>query len=844
DTYQVIPGQTMQYRAMVVNGTCPPDSSNIVLVTVGTIPVPSGTGATRCGPGPVTLQGTGNGTLRWYAAPAGGIPLGTGSPFNTNVTGSTTFYLEDNVSGGSGGVSPILVTEMSLDGTDYLELQNVSNQPVDVTGWQVAINNSYTDINVVNANVQVLSGIMQPAEIITFTDNAAGPNYWGSNMLWNPGAYPTFTGWVIILDNNNNLVEFEANNWPDANIQGMSPVINGNTITIGSNWTGDGVDISGAAGFTVSRQGNSDNNNPGDFQITTNSIGTTNAGMVLPFTGFGCSSPRVPINVTVTPSDAVSIAATLQALCLGDSTVLTASSTNLNYNYTWSPATGLSSTTGATVTAGPVTTITYTVVGDDGTCANIDSITIAVGPVSVAGTATITTDSICLGSNTILQLAGSVGNIQWQGNTGSGWFDETGAGNTTAQYTVSPLVSTDYRAVVISGGCDPDTSILLHLEVLTITDPVTVNDTICGPGVVNLTASGTGLLNWFTSQTGGVPVNTGVAYSPNISATTTYYVQASAGGIINVGPSTNAFGNQGSLTGNDWGLQFDVTQQATIDRIYVYPQQTGPIIINLRDALGGPILNTITANVTAFTGKTAVDLGFTVNALTGYRLELAAGGPTLGYNITNAAYPYTVTGSPLTITGYVNPNFATGNLYYFFYDWEVSTGCKSNFIPVTGVVFPLPTVPTITQNWNTLTSSPAAGYQWYLNGNIIPGATGQSYNMTQPGTYTVVITDANGCTATSNPFIVTALGINEFESTGISVYPNPVSSKLFINFPPSLSEHPSLRISNTIGAIVYEEKNITNVPQMEIDLKNFAEGIYMLEIKTNDLNYRKVFLKL
>ncbi|MEO5572678.1 MAG: T9SS type A sorting domain-containing protein [Bacteroidia bacterium] len=843
DAYQVIPGQTMQYRAWVINGACVPDSSNIVLVTVGTIPVPSGTGATRCGPGQVTLTGTGIGSLRWFTVPTGGTPVGTGSPFNVNVLGSATFYLEDNVSGGSGGVSPILVTEMDLGNNDYLELQNVSNQPVDVTGWQVAVNNSYTDINNVNANVQVLSGIMLPGDIITFTDNAAGPNYWGSNILWNPGAYPTFTGWVIILDNNNILKEFVALNWPDANIQAMNPVVNGNPITIGSNWNGNGIDITTAtAGLTVSRQANSDNNNLNDFQIMSSTIGTTNTNMVLPFSGFGCSSPRVTINVTVTPSDAITIMATQAALCLGDSSTLTATSINSNYSYSWSPSTGLNTTAGPTVIANPVTTITYTVVGDDGTCANIDSISISVGPTSVSGAATISTDTICVGTTATLFLSGFTGTIQWQSFDGTNWVNETGTGNDSSQYQVSPAAYTQYRAVVTSGGCAPDTSIVISLEVLSITDPVTVNDTICGPGVVNLSASGTGILSWFTSLTGGAAVNTGTTYSPNISTTTTYYVQAAAGGTFNVGAVNNAIGNQTNVAGNNFGIQFDVIQQATIEKVYIYPQQTGTVTINLRDALGGPVLNTITANVTAFTGKTEINLGFLVNPFTGYRLELAAGSVSCGYNQTGAAYPYVTTGSPLTITGYVNPNFNTGALYYFFYDWVISEGCKSNLIPVIGVVLTLPPVPIITQNVNVLSSSSPTGNQWYLDGNIIPGATGQNYTYSQPGSYTVVVTDANGCSSTSAPFII--VGIDELPSAGISVYPNPASGNIFINFAISFPGNKSIRIINVMGEIIYEKKLQEPVSDLVIDLKNFARGSYMIEIEINNNIHRKSFLKL
>ncbi len=50
-------------------------------------------------------------------------------------------------------------------------------------------------------------------------------------------------------------------------------------------------------------------------------------------------------------------------------------------------------------------------------------------------------------------------------------------------------------------------------------------------------------------------------------------------------------------------------------------------------------------------------------------------------------------------------------------------------------------------------------YQWRLNGNPIPNATGTSLNVTGPGTYSVVVTNLqNGCTNTSNAVVVTSPG--------------------------------------------------------------------------------------
>ncbi|MBL0341204.1 MAG: hypothetical protein IPP71_09880 [Bacteroidetes bacterium] len=73
----------------------------------------------------------------------------------------------------------------------------------------------------------------------------------------------------------------------------------------------------------------------------------------------GCESSRTAAVATVTTAPSFSINAVPPALCEGQSSVISLTSTNSNYTYTWSPATGLSSTTGTTVTAKSITSITY-----------------------------------------------------------------------------------------------------------------------------------------------------------------------------------------------------------------------------------------------------------------------------------------------------------------------------------------------------------------------------------------------------------------------------------------------------------------------------------------------------
>jgi hypothetical protein len=186
-------------------------------------------------------------------------------------------------------------------------------------------------------------------------------------------------------------------------------------------------------------------------------------------------------------------------------------------------------------------------------------------------------------------------------------------------------------------------------------------------------------------------------------------------------------------------------------------------------------------------------------------------------------------GCPVTLTGFVNPNYATGTYFYYFYDWVITEGCKSNRVPVTAVVNSLPAVPSITPVWNTLTSSSPTGNQWYLNGVAIPGATGQTYVATQAGTYTVVVTDANGCSSNASQPVFTT-GLEEMlNQTGVAVYPNPVSDQFMVELSHPASGTTDYKVYNMVGALVKTGK--LNGRRTSINCSNLGTGTYLLEVQ-------------
>ncbi len=815
DNYMVTLTTTTDFRAVVTEPGCPADTSNVQQIIVGVTP-PATSGATRCGYGPVTLSASGGGTFKWYDTATGGTPLYIGSNFTTSVGSTTTFYCASASAGGGSATTPLPAQTGTFS----------SN----ARGYFFT---APSDFTITGVFIPATTGTTQNIAVIKFIPPVPPPFY----------ATTTDDFQTLFLTQNN----------PSTGVIPVNiPVLAGDVIgVLGTRGPGDvnsyapspyNTVIDGQT-VTIARMGM-------QFPLSTTApqqiwqeAGGSISRVELTYE-VGCESSRTPTTATVTTPPPITLNANPPALCQGQSSLLTVASGNPGYNYTWSPATGLSGTTGNSVTASPMTPITYTVVADDGTCGNIDSVFISVGPASVAGTATISTDTICLGSIATLSLTGNTGNIQWQSFDGSMWVNETGPGNTSNQYIVSPLVTTQFRAVVTSGGCAPAITGTLGLEVLTVNDPTTVNDTLCGPGTANLLSNGTGNMNWFDVPSGGSSIFTGNTYSPSVSTTTTWYVEASAGASYNVGAVNLGIGTQFPLAGNDWGLQFDVTQQVVLERVYISPAATsGNITINLRASLGGPILNTVTKPVIAFSGLQPVELGFTINPGTGYRLEMAASSVACYYNSFGAMYPYTFPGSSVTITGYINPNFATGNFYYFFYNWEVSEGCTSNRIPVTAVVYAAVPVPTISQNGTVLTSSSAVNNQWYNNGVLIPGATGQTYDMgvSGSGSYTVVVTEpSTGCFAESLPVVYT--GIQEsLSAAGIHCYPNPVKDVLNIEFKNPLNSAVRVSIFNKLGELVYSdsfEKSKVEIPM------RFPAGNYSVEIQTSNGHYTTRVIKL
>lgn len=144
----------------------------------------------------------------------------------------------------------------------------------------------------------------------------------------------------------------------------------------------------------------------------------------------GCKdTTAVKVNVNAVP---IVSAGNNVAICIGNSTTLQATGAA---SYTWSPATGLSSTSIANPVASPTTTTTYTVIGTNGSsCKDTATVTVTVNPLPNVNAGT--DETICIGFNVQLQATGA---------TSYTWSPTTGLNNPNISNPIaSPTATTTY----------------------------------------------------------------------------------------------------------------------------------------------------------------------------------------------------------------------------------------------------------------------------------------------------------------------------------------------------------------------------------------------------------------
>lgn len=226
----------------------------------------------------------------------------------------------------------------------------------------------------------------------------------------------------------------------------------------------------------------------------------------------GCTGTNEAI--VIIPQD--SIVVNSPVICLSNSVTLNASS-NIALSYTWSPATGLSGTSGSSVIANPRSTTVYTVKGTDANgCMGESTATVTVDSLPIISTTKTPTVS-CSGQPTILMASGAH-TYTWS------------TGTVGVTDVVSPATNTEYTVVgTDTNGCsNTATQILLVNPSPTVTINGGVTSAILNLGQsITLNASGALTYSW---TTGNVTCDSCASNTESPIANTQYCV---TGGNIN-----------------------------------------------------------------------------------------------------------------------------------------------------------------------------------------------------------------------------------------------------------------------------------------------------------------------
>lgn len=245
--------------------------------------------------------------------------------------------------------------------------------------------------------------------------------------IWDSGASNP-SGYDFGIDN----ISFQLAQLPSTTTaSNNSPVCTGSTLNLTTPGTpGATYSWTGPNGFSSTSQ------NPSITNVTTAASGTYSVTVTIA----GCGSSSGTTTVSILSSPTVTVNPQNFVLCPGSSgATLTASGAS---SYTWSPSSGLSSTTGSVVTASPSSITTYTVTGTGSNgCTATATATVKVDPVLNISISAFS--NVCAGAPVTSTVSGGTSPYAYSWNPG---------GQTTAN--ISTLATGTYTLTVTdNGGC-------------------------------------------------------------------------------------------------------------------------------------------------------------------------------------------------------------------------------------------------------------------------------------------------------------------------------------------------------------------------------------------------------
>src|SRR6056300_769135 len=443
----------------------------------------------------------------------------------------------------------------------------------------------------------------------------------------------------------------------------------------------------------------------------------------------GCT---VTETVTVNALPTVAVSPTSASITSGNSQSLTASCAT---SYSWSPSTGLSATTGGTVTASPTTTTTYTVTGTDANgCVNTQTVTVEV---TLDGGTIASDETLCSGGDPAAftsssSASGGTGSYtyEWESSTNSGstWSAISSSNSTTYDVPSGLTQTTQYRRKVSDG------SNTAYSNTLTVT--VNANPNSSGVSVTNVSCNG------------------GTDGSADITVT---------GGTS---PYTYAWSGPSSYS-------------STSEDINTLSAGTYSVTVTDANSCTSSNTNVVVTEPTALTLSNGSQTNVDCNGnSTGSVTVSAAGGTSpYEYKIGMGSYGTSATFSSLSAGSYTvtakDANGCTQTLSVTI--TEPAAALSSSGVSVTNVSCNGGTDGSA----DITVTGGTSPYTYAWSGPSSYSSTSEDINTLSAGTYSVTVTDANSCTSSNTNVVVTeptALTLSNGSQTNVDCNGNSTGS--------------------------------------------------------------------
>ncbi len=464
----------------------------------------------------------------------------------------------------------------------------------------------------------------------------------------------------------------------------------------------------------------------------------------------------------------------------------------------------------------PNQTATYTVTASNGgICSTSASVVVTVNATAPAPSITASSVVVCAGESVTLNATGTA-SATWNNNVVNG-------------IPFVPSQTATYTVIGDNGNeCTSSNSIQIVVNALPNAPQILASETeICSGEGVSLLALGNNTLTWdngvennvefFPTETATYTVT--ATNAANCTASTSVTIQVSetaATPLINASSLEVCAGESVTLTAV--GALNIAWNNNVVNGVAFTPAQTATYTVTADNGNECSSSNSIQVVVNPLPNAPQI-LATETEICSGEGVSLLAlGNNTLTWDngVENNVEFFPTETTTFTVTG------------------NNGTDCSAT-ASIEIVVNQSPAIPTITLFNGSLVSSSSTGNQWYLNGNLIEGATNQILQFTELGSYTVVVS-SNGCSSTSSVFDV-EVSVEEIMSNAM-VFPNPATDVINIK---GLLPGTLFNLFDMRGQLV--RTSTLNTDVMVVDIASLPSGIYTASFVYQDMTHHTKIVK-